>query len=358
MEKKADRSIATRSLVPGAPNLPGLAFRGFQGEEDYPMMVAVLDESRQADGVEWVETLEGITNSYSHLLNSDPSQDMLFAKMNQQIIGYSRVWWSQIVDGPRAYGHFAFMVPEWRGKGIRRAMLRHNEHRIREIAEEHHGGSEKVYEAWASDGERDWIGILEDQGYTPARYEYDMVRPTTDSIPDAPLPQGLEVRPVRPEHVPAIWDAAREAFRDHWGFSEEEWSTTTLEELQHSDIYRPELWQVAWERSEVCGMVLNFISEKENERFGRKRGYTETICVRRPWRRRGLARALIARSIRMHADLGMTEVALGVDADNPNGALQLYLSMGYRTVKRGMCYRKPLDSGSTIPKGDQYAYHL
>jgi ribosomal protein S18 acetylase RimI-like enzyme len=184
-----------------------------------------------------------------------------------------------------------------------------------------------------------------------------MVRPTTDPIPKAPLPQGLEIRSVLPEHVPAIWNAAREAFRDHWGFSEEEWSITNLEEWQQSDIYQPELWQVAWESNEVCGMVLNFVSEKENQRCGRQRGYTETICVRRPWRRRGLARALIARSIRVHAELGMTEVALGVDAQNPNGALQLYQSMGYRTVKRGTCYRKPLSSGSLTPEGDQYAHY-
>ena len=38
----------------------------------------------------------------------------------------------------------------------------------------------------------------------------------------------------------------------------------------------------------------------------------------------------------------MTEAALGVDVDNPNGALRLYQSMGFRMVKQYTTYRKPL----------------
>lgn len=104
----------------------------------------------------------------------------------------------------------------------------------------------------------------------------------------------------------------------------------------------PHLWQVAWAGDEVAGMVLNFIDEAENTEYGRQRGYTETICVRRPWRRLGLARALIARSFQVLKDQGMTEAALGVDAENISGALRLYQSMGFQVVKQHTAYRKPL----------------
>ncbi len=40
---------------------------------------------------------------------------------------------------------------------------------------------------------------------------------------------------------------------------------------------------------------------------------------------------------------GMTEAARGVDTQNPSGALQLYKSMGHRTIKQNIAYRKPLD---------------
>jgi ribosomal protein S18 acetylase RimI-like enzyme len=65
--------------------------------------------------------------------------------------------------------------------------------------------------------------------------------------------------------------------------------------------------------------------------------------VRRLWRKQGLAKALIARSMRLLQEQGMTEVALGVDTQNPNGALHLYESMGYRVTKELITYEKPLD---------------
>jgi ribosomal protein S18 acetylase RimI-like enzyme len=39
----------------------------------------------------------------------------------------------------------------------------------------------------------------------------------------------------------------------------------------------------------------------------------------------------------------MTETALGVDTRNPNGALQLYESMGFRPVRRSTTYRKAME---------------
>jgi ribosomal protein S18 acetylase RimI-like enzyme len=90
-------------------------------------------------------------------------------------------------------------------------------------------------------------------------------------------------------------------------------------------------------------MVLNRFDEAENAEYSRKRGYTETICVRRPWRGRGLARALITRSLHLWKDMGMTEAAHGVDTQNATGALQLYESLGYKATKTFVTYRKALE---------------
>jgi mycothiol synthase len=64
--------------------------------------------------------------------------------------------------------------------------------------------------------------------------------------------------------------------------------------------------------------------------------------VRRPWRRRGLARAMLARSMKLHKEQGMTQTGLGVDTQNPSGALQLYESMGYEVVDTETTYQKGL----------------
>ncbi|MCJ7824376.1 MAG: GNAT family N-acetyltransferase, partial [Anaerolineales bacterium] len=77
--------------------------------------------------------------------------------------------------------------------------------------------------------------------------------------------------------------------------------------------------------------------------YNRKRGYTEFICVRRPWRKQGMATALITSSMKMFKEMGMTEAGLGVDTQNLSGALWLYESLGFRQVKRHSTYRKPME---------------
>lgn len=231
-------------------------------------------------------------------------------------------------------------------------MLRNSERRLRQIAEQHlsdgHGlpDAPRYFQAWAADTETGTEGLLLSEGYSPVRHGYNMVRPLDEEVIVTPLPPGLEVRPVKPEHRRAIWEADQEAFRDHWGYvpgEEKDYQRWLSDPIQNPDLY-----QVGWDGDQVAGMVLNFVNQPENEEYHRKRGYTEGISVRRPWRKRGLARALLTRSLQMFKDMGMTEAALGVDPENRTGALRLYESVGFRVVKRFSTYRKPLEGGAQI----------
>ncbi len=325
---------------PGDMTVGNVHFRNFSGDADFPLMLAVINGSKEADAIDRTNTLDELQNNYAHLVNCNPYKDLIIAEIQDKVVGYGRVYWSQIVNGPLLYSHFVFLLPAWRGLGIRRKMLKVNEQRLLDIARNHDPHCAKYYETSASDGELDWITVVEQADYKIVRYGYAMVRPNLDDIPAYPLPQGLEIRPVKPDQYETIWAAAVEAFHDHWGFSEEDWSLENLRAWEKDASFNPSLWKVAWDGNQVAGMVLNFINQDENKEYNRKRGYTETICVRRPWRRRGLAKALIAESLVLHKSQGMTETAHSVDAENPNGALQLYEKLGYQAVKTGMVYRK------------------
>ena len=327
-------------ILPNAPALPGLVFRGFQGPVDYPKMIAVMNGSQDADQLEDIDTLESLANTYAHLVNCDSYRDMVFVEIEGQVAGFARANWSETADGIRLYEHAGFMLPQWRGRGIGRALLHFCERRLQQIAAQHAPGQPRFFQVFARGTETAKMRLLEGAGYTPARYSYAMVRPDLENIPEAPVPAGLEVRPARPEHYRAIWEANNEAFRDHWNYvprSDEHYQTWLGE-----DVFQPEVWKVAWDiaTGQVAGMVLGFILEEQNAKFQCRRGWTEDICVRRPWRRRGLAHALIAASLRELKARGMTEAALGVDAENLSGALQLYEGMGFKPVRRNTLYRK------------------
>lgn len=331
-----------RILLPAAPAIPGLNFRHFRGESDYPLMEAAVAASAEADQIERVTTVADIAETYAHLQNCNPAQDMIFAEVNGEVIGYSRLWWhAEEGEGPYLYSFIGFLVPAWRRKGIGTAILRWIETRVREIAQDHPAGRPKYFQGFATQAEIGLAALLEKEGYTIARVSYEMVRPTLDDLPQFPLPEGVEVRPVLPEHYRAIWEASNEAFQDHWGFfppteaDYQEW-------LNDKILFQPDLWQIAWdvETNQVAGQVRTFIAHVLNEKYGRKRGYTEFISVRRPWRKRGLARALIALSLQTQKARGMTESMLGVDSENLSGATRIYETCGFRVTKRSTIYRK------------------
>ena len=327
-------------ILENTPPIEGLIFRSFAGESDFPAMVAIVDKASRADQEDSATTLADIKHDYENLTHSNPETDMIFAEINGQAIAYSRVDWYQEKDPDnRIYIHFVNIFPEWRNQGIETVMIQWCEARLGAIASEHPQDSQRFLQTYSNEFKLDHNTLLKSHGYEPVRYFIQMGRPL-DTIPEADLPKGIEVKPAIEEETCKIWEASVEAFRDHWGFSEPE--ENDFEAYKGSKYYQPELWQVAWDGDEVVSSVMNFIDHDYNQKFNKKRGWTENISTRSKWRRRGIAKALIVNSMHMHKAKGMSEVALGVDTNNPCGALKLYESLGYAKQKTWITLRKQM----------------
>ena len=328
-------------VIENAPEISGLTFRGFRGKADYPVMTEIINAANQADGQDEIVKVEDIAINYEHIQRSDPQKDMVFIEIKGQPVGYGRCMWDMEEDHTYRYSMFVHLAPQGRGKGLGRPVMEYFLQRLTEIAEQHTDAKAKHFQTWSADNRQWWNDMLEDLGFKKVRYGFGMRRPCDLPVEVTPLPEGIEVRPVEESHMRQIFDAEAEAFRDHWGYvapTEKDYQRW-LEEPLHN----PSLWKVAWDGDEVVGMVLNFINRDENETFERQRGYTEDISVRRPWRRQGVAQALLTRSIQMFIEMGMDETYLGVDAENPNGALQLYTKVGYQQDRLWLTYRKEFD---------------
>ena len=324
-----------------APAIPGLRFRHYRGEEDLPGMLRVYTAAHDADGIEEVTSLEQLRLNYANLVNCDPALDVVMAEADGELVAYARVFWNDLVEGGRTYENFGFVHPDWRRKGIGGAMHRYDEGRLREIAGEHPDVSPKWFGSEGADSDPGNTALLLGDGYTPARFFYDMVAPSLDGIVAPPMPDGIELRPVTREQYRTIWLASAEAFRDHWG--ETEWVEADWARfVADPDNEDPSLWRVGWAGDEVAGVVMTTVPAEENERHGRARVYVAGVSVRRPWRRRGLARALLAGSLVAAREAGYTSASLGVDTDSPTGATALYVSLGFAPEKTFTSYRKPM----------------
>jgi ribosomal protein S18 acetylase RimI-like enzyme len=97
---------------------------------------------------------------------------------------------------------------------------------------------------------------------------------------------------------------------------------------------------IAWAGEEIAGACYNDFSPLRTLRAGSPQGYVESLSVRRPWRKRGIATAMLVWTLHEALTRGLKAVSLGVDAENPNGAKQLYERVGFREIDRFPIYGK------------------
>jgi len=321
----------------------GFRLRPYAGEADVPVIVDVINRELEHDQVPFRVSVGDLAARYRHSSEMfDATRDVTIAEVDGQPVAYGeRSWVDTTIETLREYRCDGAVLPDWRRRGIGRALLAENERRSRELAETHVTERPRVYGSWASDRQDGTNALLRNTGFHPARWFFEMTRPLDEPIPDVPLPDGIDVRRVTPNMVRQIWDADVEAFLDHWGGFDS--SDQSFQRWLDEPSFDPTLWVIAYDGDEVAGGVINGIEAEENAALGVKRGWLHSVFTRRQWRRRGLARALIARSLVALGDRGMDTGILGVDADNPTGALGLYEGIGFQVAERSTAWRKPFE---------------
>ena len=323
--------------IPGAPAIDGLVFRRFHGDTDPGAFAALASQCAPGDSLsEYVEE-----EATGDLASFDAQPNAIFAELRGELVAYGRAAWYPTYAGQMIYHHTVRVRPDWRGRGIGAALLGYVQAILGEIAIGHTEAREQFFETQAADDAD--ARQLAAQGYRPARRYLRMERSLEEEIPAVDLPAGLEVRSPRPDEQTRVLDGLVEAMRDHWGAGPP--PDADHRAFLQAVFCQPELWVVAWDGDEVAGMVLNWIPYAWNERTGRKVGIPDPLGVRRPWRRRGLAQALLARSLALLKEKGMETASLKVDSENPNGAPALFAALGFQPVHEWTVFRKPLRTG-------------
>ena len=137
----------------------------------------------------------------------------------------------------------------------------------------------------------------------------------------------------------ALHEVHEASFADHWGFRPVPYETFEAE-MYGAEDWDPSLAHLAEVDGEVVGHVvaLSFAGE----------GYVAILGVVPRWRGRGIAKALLRRAFAELAKRGHREVRLGVDAQNPTGAVALYESVGMIPLSR-LRHLRPRHAGGRAP---------
>lgn len=133
-----------------------------------------------------------------------------------------------------------------------------------------------------------------------------------------------------------------EAFGDHFGAFDT--SETAFRRWSEDPLMDLDLLVVAFAGDEVAGAVQGAIDPDENVTQGYRRGWTDPIFTRRPWRRRGLASPPSGRTLQALRERGMTSAQLGVDPQNANQALTLYRRHGFEVVRSSSEWHRSLSA--------------
>jgi len=336
--------MKTDAAARAAGNLD-LVIRPYAGEADHAEIARIQNADWTADGVPARMSVPEIDAWLRHPSEQfDPTRDLRLVEIDGAPVAVTWCDWVDATDGVRDYRSRGYVVPAHRRRGIGGALLADNIRRVRELAATHETDRPKVLGLGTN--ERSVAGPLlaERRGFAPVRWFFDMERPITGDLPViGELSAGLEIRTVGLDDGWAIWQADHEAFADHWGGHDQ--SEASFQHWVESPEFDPSLFIVAFEGDDIAGAVLNAIYPEENAELGIRRAWLDSVFTRRAWRRRGLARALIARSLHLLRERGMDTAALGVDADNPSGALGLYQSAGFTVTERSTAWRKPMEVG-------------
>lgn len=241
--------------------------------------------------------------------------------------GSLRSWTEE--DRTRVYLTGGHVAPGARRRGLGRRLLGESETVAAQLAAGHTAGGPVVLGGNASSVQPDRAALLERSGY---QHVLTMVEMEHDGSPARrrQLPHGVTVRPATVADARALFALTARAWADRPFFT-----SPTADQLR--DWLRrsePGLFQVAVVDERVVGFVAANRTSLRSE--------IEDVQVDPDFQRRGLATAMIGRTLTMLTRRGTGPVRLHTEGHDPAGARSLYQRLGFHVVREYHRYRKPI----------------
>jgi mycothiol synthase len=236
----------------------------------------------------------------------------------------SAVGWCDSAPGGDVAVGIGVVRPGWKGRGIGSELADRSE------ACAARQGVVRMHQ-FALGADAGARGLFLGRGYRDVRHFFTMAIELTDR-PDAP---SIGIEPLTEQDAGAFHGALDESFQDHW-----EHHSTPFEEWWERHGANPNLdlslWFVIRDGDEIAAVARN----EANRNGG---GYVGALGVRRPWRGKGYAKALLMHTFREFYDRGFRRVTLGVDAENPTGATHLYERVGMHVEQENVVFERELE---------------
>lgn len=250
-----------------------------------------------------------------HLSTTDLARDTRIIHQGERVAGFGQATWRKEQGGPLDL--LVYVHRDHRANGIATSLLSWGESVARER------GSEGV-RAEVPEGDMAGHVLLRSRGYHQVRSAFTMSKTLGDEGDVRPAPDGVTIRRYVDADERALFEVHEASFGDHWGFRPSTFEAFN-EDLRAGGL-DPSLVFLAEANGRVVGHIVSFLDENE--------GFVAMLGVIQPWRGRGIAKALLRRAFAEFSIRDRTQVKLGVDAQNPNGAVAFYEGVGMTVERR------------------------
>lgn len=300
-------------------------------DEAWAALLAAMEaEDERGESLELDDLDDEWESVWSH-----PDTDAVFIWDGPDLVAFA---WLKAMPGQRAAHRVACwggVHPSHRRQGIGTQVFEWMLRQATEIAGRFDDALPTSVQIDASDRQQDLLTVGRAHGFEPVRRFLEVARPVYEPVPVPQPPAGLALVEWTEELDEAARLAQVEAFADHWGSeprSREEWRQWYT---GHRG-FRPDLSVLAVDEAsgDVVGLCLAG-AYPQDWATGLCEAWITTIGTRRAWRGKGVARWLLSDSLERiaQAETGFEQAILGVDAENPTGALALYRSLGFEDVR-------------------------
>ena len=300
-------------------------------DEDAPAITDLFNQlGRALYGVD-VMSLDEVTKWFTSP-KSDPGRDFRLAELpDGTLAGFGSV--ADVANDHDILWLRVTLHPELGTEAMGEELMSFADARARDLGVAGHS----LVHASCSSKDAGVIALYERYGYKLVRHFFRMETDLTEPPPPAVWPEGVELRALDLERdLEAVYAADEEAFEDHWGFFRIDFAT--WKHWMTGGNFDPTLWLIAYDGDDIAGFSLNFPDEGGDTDLG----WVGVLGVRRPWRRRGIALALLLESFAEFRRRGKKRAGLGVDAENTTGAVRLYEKAGMAPVRRFDTFEKAL----------------
>ncbi|MFM9876909.1 MAG: GNAT family N-acetyltransferase [Rhodoglobus sp.] len=305
---------------------------------------AILDCEREiaaADHPHYVTIREELEKDFEHSY-VDIARDTVVAVDPDGLV----LAWGLVIEPPGQESLVREVLPggvrpSQRGRGLGRALLQWQVQR----GTERLAASDRTLPGWLMtfvDKRVDAAPHLYERfALSASRYFLELARDLAEPVPTIDLDPELTLVGFSPEHSEATRVARNESFRDHWGsqpMTVEQWTSFT-----GRSTFRPDLSFLALAPDgTVVGFVTSSVSEADWPGQGFSSAYIDLVGVTRAWRKRGIAAALLARTLHAISEASLDKAVLDVDSDSPTGALGLYTGVGFVESNTSINFTKVL----------------